>query len=281
MKLNIDKIRSALAPQFSKRDIESYIRIIFYNLLGYSPIDIIMHHDSELSEFISSKVDKVIAELKSNKPIQYIFGSSYFHGHQFSVTEDTLIPRPETEELVDRIIDENTNSDLTILDIGTGSGAIAISLALAMKFPIVTAIDISAKALEVAKENASRLKANVKFQQTDILTARPSSEMYNIIVSNPPYICENEIVDMESNVIDYEPHLALFVPDNNPLLFYRTIAKYGLRALTNGGKLYFEINNKYADETVQMLTELGYTQVKAIRDIHNQYRFTSAIKALD
>lgn len=281
MKLNIDKIRTELAPQFSKRDIESYIRIIFSNLLGYTPIDIIMHHDSELSEYIASKVDKIITEIKMNKPIQYIFGNTHFHGHQFTVTPDTLIPRPETEELVDRIVDENPHSDLSLLDIGTGSGAIAISLAMAMKFPIITAIDISAKALEIAKQNAINLKAPVTFQQTDILTATPPTKKYDIIVSNPPYICEKEKPDMESNVLDYEPHLALFVPDNNPLLFYQTIAEFGQKALTNGGKLYFEINNKYAKETIEILTTLGYHNIQAIRDIHNEYRFTSAVKNND
>ncbi|MFI3240560.1 MAG: peptide chain release factor N(5)-glutamine methyltransferase [Bacteroidales bacterium] len=281
MKSNIDKIRKELTPQFSKRDIESYIRIIFYNLLGYSPIDIIMHDDNELSDFISSKIDKIIAELKQNKPIQYIFGNTYFHGHQYRVTPDTLIPRPETEELVDRIIDENSNSDLSLLDIGTGSGAIAISLAMAMKFPIVTAMDISSKALDIAKQNATTLKARVNFQLADILTTPPPSKKYDIIVSNPPYICENEKQAMESNVLDYEPHLALFVPDNNPLLFYRTIAEFGQKALKDGGKLYFEINNKYATQTVNMLQKYGYSQTELIRDIHNEYRFTSAIKKND
>ena len=279
MQQNINKIRQALSPKYSDREIEAYIRIIFENLLGYTPVDIIMHKDTVLSDFISSKVDHVIEEMLNNKPIQYIFGYTYFHGHKFLVTPGTLIPRPETEELVDLIISENKGYDIRILDIGTGSGCIAISLAIDMKFPEVTAIDISPSAIETAEQNARNLKTKVNFKVADILNPDVrANEEYGIIVSNPPYICEREKKTMESNVLDYEPHSALFVPDNNPLLFYRAIAKYSISALTRQGKLYFEINNLYAVQICAMLEEYGFTGILVHKDVHNQPRFISAIK---
>jgi len=279
MQQNINKIRQALSGKYSDREIEAYIRIIFENLLGYTPVDIIMHKDTVLSDFISSKIDRIIEELLNNKPIQYIFGYTYFHGHKFIVTPDTLIPRPETEELVDLIISENKGYDIPVLDIGTGSGCIAISLAIDMKFPEVTAIDISPSAIETAEQNARSLKVKVNFKVADILkTDMPSKEQYGIIVSNPPYICEREKKSMEANVLDYEPHTALFVPDSNPLLFYRAIAKYSITALTKPGKLYFEINNLYAAQICAMLEEYGFTEISVHKDIHNLPRFSSATK---
>lgn len=279
MQQNINKIRQALSGKYSDREIEAYIRIIFENLLGYTPVDIIMHKDTVLSDFISSKIDRVIEELLNNKPIQYIFGYTYFHGHKFIVTPDTLIPRPETEELVDLIIAENKDYDIPVLDIGTGSGCIAISLAIGMNFPEVTAMDISASAIETARQNARNLKTKVNFIVADILkTDIPAKEEYGIIVSNPPYICDREKKSMEPNVLDYEPHSALFVPDDNPLLFYKAIAKYSIAALTTQGKLYFEINNLYAVQICAMLEEWGFREISVHKDVHNQPRFISATK---
>lgn len=283
MKEAIDKIRKSLSPYYSKGEIESFIRIIFEYLLNYSPVDIIMHKDSVLSDFIIRKIDKVIEELQAHKPIQYIFGETYFYGHKFKVTPDTLIPRPETEELVDLIVKENPESDLNVLDIGTGSGAIAISLALSLRFPEVTAYDISEKAIEVAKGNAKLLKAKVTFENCDILKAKaaPFTPALNIIVSNPPYICEWEKREMEENVLFYEPGLALFVPDSDPLLFYRAITEYAKDALIGGGKLYFEINNRYAQDTAKMIKGMDFEAVTTYRDVHNLPRFISAIKSID
>lgn len=276
---NINKIRQALSGKYSDRETDAFIRIIYENLLRYSPVDIIMHKDTVLSDFISAKIDRVIEELLNNKPIQYIFGYTYFHGHKFIVTPDTLIPRPETEELVDLIITENKGYDIPVLDIGTGSGCIAISLAIDMKFPVVTATDISPAAIEIAEQNAGNLKTKVKFIVADILkTNIPAKEEYSIIVSNPPYICKREKSSMEPNVLDYEPHSALFVPDDNPLLFYRAIAQYSIGALTKPGKLYFEINNIYAVKICTMLEEYGFTEISVHKDVHNEPRFISAVK---
>ena len=175
------------------------------------------------------------------------------------------------------IVDENNASDLKVLDIGTGSGCIAISLALALKFAQVTAIDISTAAIDVAMENARNNKAQVKFLQADALNlGHLGCEPLDIVVSNPPYVCDSEKVLMEPNVLNYEPHSALFVPDDDPLLFYRAIAQYSLRALKPGGRLYFEINRQFGSETAQMLTELGFDDVVVTRDSFGNNRFVSA-----
>lgn len=278
MKDTIQNIKNSLSPIYNPREIDAFIRIIFEHLMHYTTVDIIMHKDSELSDFIREKIANVTKELVLGKPIQYIFNEAYFDGHYFKVTKDTLIPRPETEELVEMIINENKSTDLNVLDIGTGSGCIAISLALGMKFANVTAFDISTKAISVAEENAKKLKAKINFIEKDILKASPKSGEFNIIVSNPPYICDCEKKDMEKNVLDFEPHTALFVPDQSPIIFYETIAQYARTSLKDNGRLYFEINNKYVDEVTTMLSDSGYINIVAHKDIHNLYRFVSATK---
>lgn len=280
MKQAISKIKESLAPIYDSREIDAMIRIIFEHLLNYSRVDIIMHKDNELSDFMRSKIDKVIERLVAHEPIQYIFNDAYFHGYHFEVTPATLIPRPETEELVDMISDENKREDLHVLDIGTGSGCIAISLALYLPFSKVTAVDISAEAIEVAKRNAAKLKAKVNFIQADILNSFPD-EKFDIIVSNPPYICEEEKANMEQNVLDFEPHTALFVPNTDPLLFYRSIAKNAIKSLNPNGKLYYEINSRFADETVKMLEEIGFAGIEIRKDMYNRNRFAVATKPND
>ena len=280
MKQAISKIKESLVPIYSSRETDAMVRIIFEHLLNYSRVDIIMHKDNELSDFMRSKIDKVIERLVAREPIQYVFNDAYFHGHHFKVTPATLIPRPETEELVDMISDENKREDLRVLDIGTGSGCIAISLALYLPFSQVSAVDISADAIEVAKRNAAKLKAKVNFIQADILNSFPE-EKFDIIVSNPPYICEEEKADMEQNVLDFEPHTALFVPDTDPLLFYRSIAKNAIKALNPGGKLYYEINSRFAAETVKMLEDTGFSDIGIRKDMYNRNRFAVAKKPED
>ena len=280
MKQAISKIKESLVPIYGSRETDAMVRIIFEHLLNYSRVDIIMHKDNELSDFMRSKIDKVIERLVAREPIQYVFNDAYFHGHHFKVTPATLIPRPETEELVDMISDENKREDLRVLDIGTGSGCIAISLALYLPFSQVSAVDISADAIEVAKRNAAKLKAKVNFIQADILNSFPE-EKFDIIVSNPPYICEEEKADMEQNVLDFEPHTALFVPDTDPLLFYRSIAKNAIKALNPGGKLYYEINSRFAAETMKMLEDTGFSDIGIRKDMYNRNRFAVAKKPED
>ncbi len=194
----------------------------------------------------------------------------------FKVNRNVLIPRQETEELVDMIVNENKRSDLRVLDIGTGSGAIAVALCRNLRFPRVTAIDISDKALEVAGENARRLHANVFLRQKDIFTYMPPEDSYDIIVSNPPYIPEEEKAGMERNVLDHEPALALFVPDSAPLLYYSRISEVAIRALAPGGLLYLEINPRFADALREMLQKEGFVNVNIINDISRRQRFIKA-----
>lgn len=278
MNQTLSDIRCRLSEKFPKGETDAFIRIIFRHVMGYEPVDILLHKDSVLPGFIVVKIHKVVDELLKNRPIQYIFRQTYFHGHVFEVDSSTLIPRPETEELVDLIVDRHKESDLRVLDAGTGSGCIAVSLALALKFSSVTAIDVSEDALKVARRNAESLKAKVEFVRTDILTLKPTENVFDIIVSNPPYIAESERKGMDLNVLDYEPSLALFVPDADPLKFYRALAAYGVIALVPGGCLYFEINSRFPDEMRQMLLSFGYRNIEIILDMQRLPRFVVAEK---
>lgn len=268
--------RQRLSGLYPKGEVDGFVRIACYNILHYESVDILLHKDSVLPDFIVDKFHKVADELLKKRPIQYIFRNAYFHGHRFEVNEATLIPRPETEELVDMIVDENRESDLRVLDGGTGSGCIAVSLALALKFADVTAIDLSDAALAVAERNAEALKAKVTFRRQDMLRLTPCGERYDIIVSNPPYIADSEKADMDKNVLAYEPHMALFVPDSDPLRFYRALAVYGTWTLVPGGRLYFEINSRFPAEMTRLLEGMGYTDVEIRKDMQRMPRFAVA-----
>ena len=275
-------IRTALRPLYPAGEVEGFIRIIFRHLLHYEPVDILLRKDTVLPGFIPDKIDKVVEELKKSRPVQYIFNEARFHGHDFYVDGSVLIPRPETEELVDIIVDENGLSALSVLDAGTGSGCIAISLALALKFPEVTAVDISEKALEVARRNAAALNArNIGFVCRDMLDMPVEVGKYDIIVSNPPYIAESEKAGMDRNVLDYEPSGALFVPDDDPLRFYKALSRFGADALKPGGRLYFEINSRFPAEIKKMLDADGYVDVELLRDMQGLWRFARAHKRKD
>lgn len=270
------KIHHALADIYPEGEISAFWRIIMEEWMHYSTVDIILRSGNELPDFVSDKIDDAIRRLLQHEPIQQIVGIAHFHGLRLHVDRSTLIPRPETEQLVDMIIDENPAEDLRVLDIGTGSGCIAISLARALRFATVTAFDISPDALTVASRNAEALKCRIQFSLTDILTAKPT-DTYDVIVSNPPYICLKESRDMDRNVLDYEPHTALFVPDNDPLRFYRAIAHFAKQALVPNGRLYFEINPLYCSDTMQLLTDCGFSNVTATRDFYGRERFVSAL----
>ncbi len=275
---SIREIKKSLSPAYPQGEIDGFVKIIFRQLLHYDTVDILLRKDTVLPDFIVEKINKVVIELLDRRPIQYIFNNTYFHGHNFYVDGSVLIPRPETEELVDMIIDENKESDLKVLDAGTGSGCIAISLALAMKFPTVDAIDISENALDVARRNAQTLKAKVNFHKCDITDMPAAQNAYDIIVSNPPYIAESEKRQMDKNVLDYEPQTALFVPDNDPLKFYRALSNYGKSALKNGGRIYFEINSRFPDEITELLKHYGYGSIELSRDMQGLWRFARADK---
>lgn len=275
----IDDVMSHLTPLYGQREAQWMVRIIMENIKGYLPVDVVLHRDEVLSDFIVGKIEDVTNRLLKNEPIQYIFGSARFYGNSFKVTHATLIPRPETEELVALIDKENRDTDLRVLDVGTGSGCIAVTLARVLRFPIVDAIDISEDALAVAQENAQLLRVKVNFKKGDALAMeKPNTPIYDIIVSNPPYIADKEREYMSQNVLRYEPHTALFVPDNDPLRFYRAIGDYGTKALKGGGRLYFEINSLYVEEMRAMLDVMGYKEIRVVRDLLGKERIMVAVK---
>lgn len=284
LKSVIAGIINRLSPKYGAGEAREMSRIIFENLKGWNPVEIAIRQDEPISSFITGKVDKVVGRLLDDEPIQQIFGNADFYGMKLKVTRDTLIPRPETAELVDIIVKENPAKDLRVLDAGTGSGCIAIALSRNLLFPEVTAIDISGKALDVAAENARQLRASIDFRHADILSLPDGleGETFDIIVSNPPYIAEKEKAKMDRNVLDYEPESALFVPDSDPLIFYTAllhVAKGSL--LSPGGKFYFEINPEYASQLRQEAESLGFTEVTLTRDSYGKQRFLSAKKETD
>ena len=276
LKQAIQQLKSGLDGLADPQEVQAMIRIICEDVFNYDQVDVALRQDSELPEFAQERITGIVARLQRHEPLQYIVGSARFHGHRFKVTPAVLIPRPETEQLVDLIVDENTGSDLRVLDMGTGSGCIAISLARALKFASVDALDVSRDALAVARENAATLKARVRLFESDMLTPQPSAR-YDIIVSNPPYVCWSEREAMDRNVKDYEPGQALFVPDNDPLLFYKAIAPYAAQSLERGGRLYLEINQRFGDEIKRLLEENGLDEVRIFEDSYGKVRFAAAI----
>ena len=283
MKTNeaISLFRQRMALLYPANEIDAMMRVIMEEVMHYSPVDVVMRANEELPEFFTMRLNTIISRLERHEPLQYILGFAQFHGHNFKVTPATLIPRPETEQLVDIIIDENGDrEDLNVIDLGTGSGCIAISLARALKFATVTGTDINNQALDVARENASALKVRVKWLEADMLEMPPMpADSFDIVVSNPPYITMSEQAGMERNVLDYEPHSALFVPDNDPLLFYRAIAQFAMHSLKNGGRLYLEINQYQGEATAALLRNARLTDVALHRDSFGNQRFVTATKA--
>jgi len=266
-----------LAPLYDIMEAESFFAISLEEIKGWKRVDVALNPDAELSSDEVEKWDAVLHQLELQKPIQYIFGHTYFYGLDFEVNEHTLIPRPETEELVEWVIHENKNrGQVKIVDIGTGSGCIAISLAKNLPDAQVFAIDVSGEALAVAKRNAETNNVNVTFIQKDILAAEVLPEDFDVIVSNPPYVRNLEKAEIKQNVLDYEPHLALFVDDNDALIFYRKIALLAKGNLPQNGKLYFEINQYLGKETAEMLESFGFANVVLRKDMYGNDRMTSA-----
>lgn len=276
MNISISHIRGALQECYSTQEAANLSRIICCEMLGQSTIDYYLGKDIILSSKDAQELDSILVRLCNFEPIQYVQGRAHFMGHSFYVASGVLIPRPETEELVDMILKE-VSSGSHILDIGTGSGCIAVSLSRALPDSEITAWDISEKALDIARRNNETLQTSVHFLQRDVLTYLPDEkECYDVIVSNPPYVTESEKQFMEPNVLDWEPFSALFVPDNDPLLFYRRIAELGKKMLIAGGKLYFEINRAFGEATAAMLSEQGYTNLRVLKDISGNDRIVIA-----
>ncbi len=262
-----------LAPCVGQDEAAAMADVTLADVLGYRAADLILYADRQLLPQTEERIMSIAHRVIKGEPLQYAIGKAYFHGRMFAVTPDTLIPRPETSQLVDFIEDAcKSQRDLRILDIGTGSGCIAISLALDLPFASVTALDVSPKAIEVAKKNAADLKAKVDFQVADILTESPSGQ-YDVIVSNPPYVLESERASLDKRVTEHEPASALFVPDNNPLKFYVAIARYAEDALAPNGTLFFEINPLCADALKDVMRKQGFGDVTIVRDYKGNKRF--------
>ncbi|MGY6742899.1 MAG: peptide chain release factor N(5)-glutamine methyltransferase [Cecembia sp.] len=266
--------KGQLTAIYPEQEAESLVYWLFEVFLGKKRLDIIQ--DKALLE-IPLSLQEALGQLLQGKPIQYIIGSAPFYGRDFEVGPEVLIPRNETEELVHLIIKENPQEGLKILDIGTGSGCIPVTLALEMNRPEVFAIDVSEAALDMAKRNAERLLASVVFQQLDILEEKIPYEQLDVIVSNPPYVRYSEKERMHQNVLAYEPHLALFVFDEDPLLFYRVIAEKAKQSLKSGGKLYFEINEALGEDTKNLMEAWGYSQVNILKDLNGKDRILFAL----
>lgn len=284
MKESVMEMRRRLEPIYGKDESRAMIREIFRVLKGWDATEFIIRltDDYPLSDYIRSKIEDILGRLERHEPLQYILGEAHFYGLDLHVEPGVLIPRPETEELVRVIAADNPSSDLRVVDLGTGSGAIAIALSRYMSFPEITAIDLSPKAIEVATDNVKALKCNgIRVVQGDMTKWSPKSASLDVVVSNPPYVDESEKAGMEANVRDYEPAEALFVPDSDPLKFYRAIAPEALEGLKPGGRLYFEINPRHADELKAMLAHDGFTNVELWRDAQGAYRYIKAQKPVD
>lgn len=269
----IHYINSELKDLYPATEIKSFTFLILEKLTGLSRTQIIVNKNTVFSLEQHHEIESFIDKLKRFVPIQYILGETEFYGLNFSVNESVLIPRPETEELVDWIQKENDNSaNLNILDIGTGSGCIAISLKYEFRNASVDAFDISKNALETAKLNAKQNNLEVNFSNVDIFNAPEFSKKWDVIVSNPPYIPQAEKTEIHANVLDYEPHLALFVPNDDPLLFYRQIGMFAQKHLNCNGKLYFEIHRDAGQKGIELLNNLGFKSVELRKDISGNDR---------
>ena len=261
------EIRDALRGYYPDSEALSLAKMLLVEAFGFSTLELYGGKDKEISGNRLRDLHEMLSRLQKNEPIQYILGKETFCGLTFEVDGNVLIPRPETRELVEWIVaDYESVPACRILDVGTGSGCISISLAKFILGASVESWDISEGALEVARRNCKLNEVEVLLRQQDVLSAQPQPACFDVIVSNPPYITESEKADMEANVLDWEPATALFVPDTDPLLFYRKIAELGTVMLEEGGSLYFEINRAYGNETVQMLEALGYKQIELRKD---------------
>lgn len=278
--MTYSEIWHRIATSYEDGEARAIARILIEELFGLSYTDIVCGATDQLSADDTLRLDTAVRRIEQGEPLQHVLGYADFCGNHFGVNASVLIPRPETEWLVDegeRLMNDASNAAPSapkrILDIGTGSGCIAISLKLRLGEAYVEAWDISEEALRTAESNAKALKAEVAFCKRDALRAEESVAPWDLIVSNPPYICDSERADMDDNVLLHEPHTALFVPDDAPLRFYRAIARYALRSLSNGGSLLFECNTRYAEATGEMMREMGFEDVTVNDDCFGLPRF--------
>ncbi len=281
--MNITEIRkyiiSSISNVYEANEAESISYLIFEDVLKRSKTDIILKGADLVTTDETDKISKIIEELKNNKPIQYILGYADFYDLKFAVNEYTLIPRQETEILVNEIIKYNKQfKNIKIIDIGTGTGCIAISLAKNINAN-VTALDISNEALQIAQNNAKMNNVSLNFLNLNILENNLKSDfLFDVIVSNPPYVTNTEKQFMHENVLNYEPNSALFVDDSNPLLFYKSILQFAEKNLVTGGQIWFEINEKFGTDILELLKKHNFTNIKIIKDLNEKERIAFGTK---
>ncbi|MCI2229694.1 peptide chain release factor N(5)-glutamine methyltransferase [Polaribacter sp. MSW13] len=270
-------LSEVLLPIYPKTEVDTFFFLLIEEYLGFQRIDAVLKPDFLIPTEKLVLLKTVVKRLQKEEPIQYILGKTEFYGLPFVVNEKTLIPRPETEELVEWIITEvDQYKPLQILDIGTGSGCIPISLKKNLPNAVISAIDVSKEALIIANKNAILNKVDINFIEKNILNTNTLSHSFDVIVSNPPYVRELEKVEINNNVLNNEPHLALFVDDNNPLIFYNKIADLAKKYLSEKGILFFEINQYLGVETVKMLEEKGFTNIVLKKDLFGNDRMIKA-----
>lgn len=275
------KFHNQLSDLFPKTEIDSFFYFLLEEYTGLKRIDLTLQPNYNISDENVNAFDQALDRLKKEEPIQYIIGKTEFYGFPFIVNKHTLIPRPETEELVSWILNTIQTSNkkpIQILDIGTGSGCIPIALKKNNPDVSIYTLDISSEALEVAKQNAERNNVSIHFIHKDILTTSDLNQSFDIIISNPPYVRELEKKEMKNNVLKYEPELALFVSNENPLIFYQKIAQLALKSLTKNGVLFFEINEYLFFETEKLLLEIGFHSIEIKKDIFGKNRFIKALR---
>jgi release factor glutamine methyltransferase len=274
--------RQELASLYEKEEVARFAEFCFAEFAGYSRSDILLNPEKTVHESDLLKFHFAVKELKRGKPIQYILGKAWFYGMEFIVSPAVLIPRPETEELVRLVLDESKlhKESFSILDAGTGSGCIAVTLRKKIDRCHVYAADVSAEALSIARENSEKQECEIHFLQLDLLNEKERAKLplLTFIVSNPPYITQSEKSSLSANVIDHEPHLALFTPQNDPLIFYRALAELGNEKLKPGGSIFAEINETLGIETCILFQKLGYTDVQLKQDLQGKDRFVVAGK---
>lgn len=278
-------IQTKLDSIFTKNEITSITRLLLKKVAGMNSVQVFSNKDIKFPDTMMEELCAAVERLSKREPVQYILGETEFYGLNFLVKQGALIPRPETEELVDLVIKDISKqktqvSSFRILDIGTGSGCIAVSLAKNCPNASVSAWDISADALQIAIDNAELNKVTIDFHQLDILSFEPSGDEYgkfDVMVSNPPYVCLNEQPEMEAHVLDFEPHLALFVENDDPFLFYRIISQLAVKMLKKGGGLYFEINSHFGVETQNLIQQYPFSNVELFSDLSGRDRIIRAI----
>ena len=266
-----------LEPFYGREESNQLSKLLFEDFLGIPFEHVMIDEDIQLSDRLAEQLSAKIELLRHYHPIQYVLEKAHFYGREFFVDSRVLIPRQETEELINEILIDNKKSNLKILDIGSGSGCIGITLAIELNMAEITALDVDAGALEVSRKNAERFGVEIDCILDDILSAKHLPGKFDIIVSNPPYITEREKSLMQKNVIDHEPHKALFVQDEHPLVFYERIMALSKQHLSKGGKLYFEINENFGEELMDLCEKERFASVRLIRDINGKNRIIKAM----